>query len=156
MACIVAIDVANRFICRSDYFYRKYIVQIFCTPVFFSGSNCVRNQSLRFLVSTHLHILCPKALCKNRKESILHFLMHQKRLTGIADTHPLCLGIHHNVCRHLKICALIHINMAVSGTSFDYRNRAVIYYCFNKTFAPSWNQHIHIFVHLHEFSGSLS
>ena len=37
MACIVAIDVANRFICRSDYFYRKYIVQIFCTPVFFSG-----------------------------------------------------------------------------------------------------------------------
>ena len=41
--------------------------------------------------------------------------------------------------------------MAVSCTSLNYRNRTVIDYSLNKSPAASWNQYIHIFIHLHKF-----
>lgn len=97
-----------------------------------------------------------KTLCKDRKKFFFDIFMDKQRLACIADTDPLCLGIEDDIDCHIKICALIHINVAVSGTSLDHRDCALVHNGFNKALSASWNQDIHIFVHLHELSRSLS
>lgn len=51
--------------------------------------------------------------------------MHDNGFTGIADTDPLCLGIVDDIDSHLQVRTLIHINMAITGTGLDDRDRTV-------------------------------
>ena len=82
--------------------------------------------------------------------------MNKKGFAGIAYAYPLSLGIHDNVCCHFRIGCLIYINMTVSGTCLDDRNRTLIYHCFDQPFSSAGDQHIHIFIHFHKFPGGFS
>ena len=77
--------------------------------------------------------------------------MDQYRLTSIAHTYPLSLGIHNNICCHLQIGSFVHINMAVTCTGLDHRDCTILNYCFDQSSAASGDQHIHILIHFHKF-----
>ena len=96
------------------------------------------------------------SLCKDWKQGILYIFMYKNRFAGIADAYSLSLGIHDNVCCHLKVCGFIHINMAVSSTGLNHRDGALLHYGFDQASAASRDEYIHILVHLHEFCCCLS
>lgn len=97
-----------------------------------------------------------QALCKDWKQGILYIFMYKNRFAGIADAYSLSLGIHDNVCCHLKVCGFIHINMAVSSTGLNHRDGALLHYGFDQASAASRDEYIHILVHFHEFCCCLS
>lgn len=62
--------------------------------------------------------------------------------------HRSAVSLHFNdIDRHLLISKLIHINMTVSGSGFNNRNRRIIYHTLDQSPAASWNQQIHIILH---------
>ena len=143
--------MCNGFLYRIHYFYRKNIIQIFCSPVFFCRRNRFRHQCTGIFIRTHFHMLLFQALCQNRKKSVLYLAVYKKRFAGIAHTYTLCFGIDHNISSHLKICGFIHINMAVAGSCLDHRNRALVYDRFDQASSSPWYENVYICVHLHKF-----
>ena len=97
-----------------------------------------------------------KTFCQNRKKGIFHFLMNQNRFACIADTDSLCLCIHDNIRRHFQVCCLIYICMAVAGACLNHRNGTLFHNCSDQSLTASWNQNIHILVHLHKLCRCLS
>ena len=151
MACVILIDMCDCFLYIMHNLDRKNVIQIFRSPVFLCRRNRTRHQFFCFLIGTHFDMLLFQLLCKNRKKFFFHIFMDQKRFTGIADTDSLRLGIHDDIDRHRKICTLIYINVAVSGSGLDHRDGALVYHCLNKPSSASRDQNIDIFIHFHEF-----
>ena len=85
-----------------------------------------------------------------RKELIPDGTMHHQRLTGIADTDPLGLGIHQYFYRHIHIRILVHIDVAVAGSGLYDGDRAVLHHAADQSRTASWEQHIHKFLQLHK------
>ena len=156
MLCIIFIDMCNGFLHGIHYLYRKDIVKIFCSPVLFCCRNCSRHQSLCRFICTDLHMLLLKASGQYRQKIILHLTVYKKGLACIAYTHTLGLCIDHNIRCHLKICSLVHIDMAVSGSGLDDRDRTLVYHCFDQSSSATWDQYIHIPVQLHKFRSRFS
>ena len=156
MFCIIFIDVSNRLFHRRNHFNRKNIIQIFFAPVFFCCVYSSRDQRISRFICADLHMFLLQTLCKDWKQGILYIFMYKNRFAGIADAYSLSLGIHDNVCCHLKVCGFIHINMAVSSTGLNHRDGALLHYGFDQASAASRDEYIHILVHLHEFCCCLS
>ena len=80
--------------------------------------------------------------------------MYHQRLTGIADTDPLGLGIHQNFYCHIHICVLIYVDVAITGSGLDHGNGAVLHHAADQSRTASGNQYIHIFLHFHKLRGN--
>ena len=75
--------------------------------------------------------------------------MDNQGLTGIADTHSLCLRVLDDIYRHLAVRGFIHINVTVPCSGLDNRHSAVLHHIGNQPGAPSGNKHINKSVHFH-------
>ena len=151
MLRIIFIDMCNRFLNRRNHFDRKYIVQIFFSPVLLCCMYSSRNQFISSLICADLYMFLLKTFRENRKKGIFHILMYKNRFAGIADTYSLSLGIHDNICRHLQISGFIHIYMTVTCTCLNNRNRTLFYHSFDQSSAAPWDKYIHILIHFHKF-----
>ena len=76
--------------------------------------------------------------------------MDHQGFTGIADTDSLGFCVQNNVRSHLKIRGLIHIDVTVSCTCLDHRDRTVFHHGPDQTCAAPRNQDVHITVHFHK------
>ena len=83
------------------------------------------------------------------------FMNHQG-FTGIADTETLCLCIYNDIDRHLNICCLIDIDMAVPGSRLNDRNGTLFHYRANQACASTWDKQVHVLVKTHKFLCRLS
>ena len=82
--------------------------------------------------------------------------MHQKTLSGVTDTDTLCFGIGDDLERHGDISALIDENMAVAGTCFDDRDRAVLNDTLDQSGAAARDQHVDILIGTHHLFDSVT
>ena len=129
---------------------RQNIIQILRTVIFFCSGNAVRQDLPGAFVSPQFYVLRLQGFRHLRKELIPDGTMHHQRLTGIADTDPLGLGIHQYFYRHIHIRILVHIDVAVAGSGLYDGDRAVLHHAADQSRTASWDQHIHIFLHLHK------
>ena len=151
MAGIILINMSDCFFYRGNYLQGKNIIQVFSAPILLCGVYSSGNQLTGCFICPDLHMFLLQASGQDRKKLIFYFLMDQHRLTGIAYTHTLSLGIHNNICSHLQIGSLIHISMAVTCTGLDHRDRTILNHCLDQSSAASGDQHIHILIHFHKF-----
>ena len=110
-------------------------------------ADCAEPKAIRYYKQSGFRM---KA-CKKFKGSRAMYTKKVKRFTCVADSHPLCLCIFDNICRHTDICRLIHIHMTVSRSCFNNRNRTVCHNICDQTCASSRDKHIDQTVHLHHF-----
>ena len=82
--------------------------------------------------------------------------MHYDGFTRIADADTLCLCIQNNIHCHGKIGCLIHVDMTVSGSCLNDRNRAVFHDSADQSGTAARNQNIDIAVHLHKLCRCLT
>ncbi len=94
-----------------------------------------------------------KLFVKKGKEVFQCGFMDHQGFTGIADSDPLGFGVVYNLGCHGRICCFIHIDVAVSGTGLNDRDRAAADHRRNQACASPGNQHIYVTVQLHK-SGS--
>lgn len=84
------------------------------------------------------------------------WLLNHQGFTGIADTETLCLCIYNDIDRHLNICCLIDIDMAVPGSRLNDRNGTLFHYRANQACASTWDKQVHVLVKTHKFLCRLS
>ena len=89
------------------------------------------------------------------KQRFFDLFVYDNRLTGIADTDTLSLCIVDDPDSHVEVGAFINVDMAVSGTSLNDRDRAVFYDSLDQPGASARNQHIDILSQLHKTGCSL-
>ena len=148
---VVPVNMGDGLVHAVHSFYRKDIVQVLGAPVLFCSRRHGGNRLPGRLVAPQLHLLFRKLRRQHGQEGVLHLPVHHQRLAGIADADALGLRIVYNIYRHGKIRILIHIDVAVSGTCLDDRDRALVHHGGNEPRASSGNQHVYVPVQLHEF-----
>ena len=154
--CVVAVDVRDRFVDRGNRFNGYDIVEILFSPVLFCRCFCSRHVFSCLLVCAHLHLFLFQSFCENRQQFFTHVFMHYDGFTRIADADTLCLCTQNNINRHRKICRLIDIDMAVSGSRLDNRDGTVFHYSADQSGTAARNQNIDIAVHLHKLCRCLT
>ena len=97
-----------------------------------------------------------ETFCKNRKKCFFDTGIYKEGFTCIAHAYSLCLCIHDNIHCHVQICTLVYINMTISRSCLNDRNRTLVDNRFDQSLTASWDKYIYILVHLHEFGCCLS
>ena len=151
MSCIIFINMTDRFINRIHCLDRNNRIEIFRSPIILRSRFDLRTYFTNSFISTDLDPVFTQLFNDRQQRLFQHTAVNYKRFTCVADSHPLCLCIFDNICRHTDICRLIHIHMTVSRSCFNNRNRTVCHNICDQTCASSRDKHIDQTVHLHHF-----
>ena len=135
---------------------RQNIIQIFRAPVFFRSRDHIGTGSLSLSVASQFYLFLGQLSSGLRQEFFYDGLMDHQRLTGIADTDTLGLGIIQDLHCHVLVSRGIHINVAVTGTGLDNRYGTLSHHSADQSGTATRDQHIHILIHLHKLGCHLA
>ena len=151
MPCIIFIDMSNRLIDGINDLHRNNSVQILSPPVLFHRGNDLIADRHCSLIAADLHIMILQFFYNLRQSLRCDVPMDDKRLTCIAHTHSLGFRVFYNIRSHMHIRAVIHINMTISGSCLNHRNRTVLHHIRDKPCSAARYQNVNPAVHLHHF-----
>lgn len=75
--------------------------------------------------------------------------MHKDILDSIAHGRALGLGVVDDIHRHVNVCTLVNINVAVALPGLDNRNSRIIYDSADKSAAAARNKQVDVLIQLH-------
>ena len=131
VAGVVAVDMSDGFIEGSYCPDREYVIEILFAPVFFrSGSDMICSTAKcveRGWITAQLDPVFIQFFLQCCKQRLFDLFVYDNRLTGVADTDALSLCIVDDPDSHVEVCAFINVDMTVSGTGLNDRDRAVFY-----------------------------
>lgn len=109
----VLIDMGDRFFDRINRSDTDAGSQVLPIPVVFGGGGCMGEDSADLRVAAYLDRERLQRVCQYRQKSWKHGSVDHQGFAGVADTHPLALGIDDQVNCHLEVGRRVDVDMAV-------------------------------------------